>query len=157
MLKTALAATGIALTFGFNANTLAYDFEIRQQLKYKDYPSEWRTKYKKSGAIKEHDWREKQELQSKTQLFISKQIAAQHFRYQLRLGYKFEEQNDQHIEYKPNGDFKNSKTRHEYQRNSYIGLGFQQRWFQLLGADLISLSGYYDHYYHIAQSHCDLK
>lgn len=130
--------------------TMAGDWELKSDLKYTDAAHSDITSYESNGDFDKRKIKHKRKTKLNTLLTYSEKTDIDGLSYQLRLGHQFERRKEQNLQRKENGSIKKDKSRTEFDRLTYAGLGSKYRIKDILGADRWVLSGYYDRFLHIS-------
>jgi len=139
---------GLVLT----STTANAQWEIKTDLEYRDGNRSNITSYEDDGSFDKRKVKQKRRVEAETLLTYTQEAAVPELEYSIRLGHLFKRTHDTDLQFKENGDLKKDKTRTEYERYTYAGLGLRYDTGTLLGADRWLLKTRYDRYLHVSYS-----
>lgn len=139
----------------------AGQWELKTDLKYTDGSGSDITSYDSAGDFDKRKVKQKRKTQLETLLTYTIESTLPELEYIGRVGHLFKHTKDKDLQLKDDGSLKKDKTRTEFERITYAGLGLRYDTGRILGADRWLLKARYDRYLHVSyganQLHEDAK
>ncbi len=154
--KPLLLLCSVALAPMIATNSHAGDWELKTDIEYTDGAVSDVTTYKSGGGFDKRKIKQKRKTEVNTLLTYSDKTDIKGLKYILRVGHLFQRNKDRSLQLKEDGSLKKDKTRTEYDRISFAGIGGRYKIKDVLGADRWVLKARYDRYLHVSYGANDL-
>lgn len=128
----------------------ANEWEIKTDIDYTDGAVSDITTYDDVGDFDKRKIKQKRKTEIETLLTYSQETSHKGLSYSLRLGHLFKRNKDRSLQLKEDGSVKKDKTRTEFDRITYAGVGGKYKIKDILGADRWVLKARYDRYLHVS-------
>lgn len=134
----------------FSVTATAGQWEINNDLKYTDGAHSDITTYDNVGDFDKRKVKQKRKTELETLLTYTVETSLPELAYVARAGHLFKRTKDRDLQLKDDGSLKKDKTRTEFERITYAGLGLRYDTGNALGADRWLLKARYDRYLHVS-------
>jgi len=130
----------------------AVEWELKQDIRYRDSYQTREISYKDSGKFDKEKVKRGNRWRLESLLTATNETTVEDLEWVWRLGYKFERKDDRSIQLKSDGSLKKDKSRVEYERTKFMGLGIKYKQRDILGADRWLLKAHVDSFFDIEYS-----